>query len=122
MTPTIVCWSEIPVSNLEKAVNFYSTVFKWTMKIDTTGPVPMADFGGTDAPGGGHLYAGKPAVDGSGPTVHMVVPDSLEDAIARCEGAGGKVTSDPIPLPMGRFVYASDPDGNAIGMFEPKAA
>ena len=32
--------------------------------------------------------------------------------------AGGEVMDMIIPLPMGRFAYAHDPDGNSIGLFE----
>ena len=28
----------------------------------------------------------------------------------------------PLDIPYGRFVYIEDPDGNSIGLFEPKAA
>jgi predicted enzyme related to lactoylglutathione lyase len=122
MTPPIVCWSEIPVTDMDKAVAYYNAVFKWTMKIDTSGPNPMADLGGTTDTVGGHLYPGKPATDGNGPTVHIVVPDKLEDTANRVTDAGGMVLCDPITIPAGRFVYTTDPDGNSIGLFEPKAA
>jgi predicted enzyme related to lactoylglutathione lyase len=31
--------------------------------------------------------------------------------------AGGKVVSDPIAIPAGRFAYCLDPDGNSFGLF-----
>ena len=31
--------------------------------------------------------------------------------------AGGKVVSDPISIPDGRFAYTLDPDGNSFGLF-----
>lgn len=119
--PTIA-WTEIPVSDLEKAVSFYNAVFDWQMTIDTTsGPEPTATLGGSMANGSGHLIAGKPA-GGDGPILHIVVRDRLEDAVIRCRKAGGTLTSDIIPIPQGRFVYATDPDGNSIGLYEPKKA
>ena len=67
----------------------------------------------------GHLYPGKPAAKGDGPTIHFAVADKLEDAIDRVWNAGGKVLDiPPITIPTGRFVYALDPDGNSIGLFE----
>ncbi|SFS00569.1 VOC family protein [Yoonia litorea] len=116
----IVVWAEIPVTDLEKSVAFYSKVFGYEMEINNEGPNPMADLGGMQNKSGAHLYPGKPAPD-SGNTVHLALPDSLEDGIARCKNAGGEVVSPPIPLPTGRFVYARDIDGNSIGLFEASA-
>lgn len=56
--------------------------------------------------------------EGRGPTVHLTVPDTLEAAVARVEPAGGKVLSPAIPIPVGRFVYITDPDGNSVGLFQ----
>lgn len=116
----IVVWSEIPVSDMTRAVDFYNEVFGWEMRIDETGPNPMATLGGNMNTAGGHLYPGKPAA-GNGPTVHVAVPDSLEAAVARCKAAGGTVLSEPIAIPPGRFAYALDPDGNSLGLFEAAA-
>ena len=111
-------WSEIPVTDMDRAMTFYSAVFNLDLKKDETGPNPMAMFPTSDMNGiGGNLYPGKPAGDGSGPTVHFVCPDKLEDALARVKGAGGEVVSDIISIPAGRFAYCKDLDGNSIGVF-----
>lgn len=116
----IVVWSEIPVSDMQAGVAFYGAVFGWTMTIDEGGPNPMAIFDGRMDTVGGHLYPGRPAA-GNGPTVHLAVPDRLEDAVERCRKAGGTVIGDIVTIPPGRFVYATDPSGNSIGLFEPAA-
>ena len=36
----------------------------------------------------------------------------------RVKQAGGTVVSPIIQIPPGRFFYATDPDGNSIGLFE----
>ncbi len=122
----VAVWFELPVRDMSKAIEFYNTVFDSGLTLDTSGPNPMANFmvkGGMDGGGvSGHLYPGTPAKDGSGPTVHMIVPDKLEDALARVEASGGEVMPGIIPLPVGRFAYAKDPDGNSIGLFQPSAA
>ncbi|MEM7024510.1 MAG: VOC family protein, partial [Pseudomonadota bacterium] len=58
-----------------------------------------------------------PAADGAGPTVHLASPDQLENALERVKEAGGKVVSDIVSIPVGRFAYCLDPDGNSIGIF-----
>jgi predicted enzyme related to lactoylglutathione lyase len=120
-----VVWSELPVTDMTAAMKFYSSVFDYEMTLDESGPNPMSILpakGGPDGGVAGHLYPGTPAAPGAGPTIHLAVPGKLEDAMERCRKAGGTVRSDPIPLPMGRFAYATDPDGNSIGLFEAPAA
>jgi len=111
-------WTEIPVTDLDRAIAFYNTVFDTALTKDESGPNPMAMFP-IAAPGGvsGHLYPGKPAGEGAGPTVHFACPDKLEDALERVKGAGGKVTSDIVAIPAGRFAYCLDTEGNSIGLF-----
>ncbi len=111
-------WAEIPVTDLDRAMNFYETVFHLDLKKDESGPNPMVFFPTADTGGvAGHLYPGEPVSDGSGPTVHFACPDKLEDALERVSAAGGKVVSDVISIPVGRFAYCLDPDGNSIGVF-----
>lgn len=121
---TSAIWFELPVRDMSKAMAFYGTVFDFELELDTSGPNPMANIltrGGMAGPGvSGHLYPSTPAQDGRGPTVHLAVPDRLEDAMARCAAAGGEVLGPVIEITPGRFAYATDPDGNSIGLFEAK--
>lgn len=111
-------WTEIPVADIDRAIAFYNMVFNTEMKKDDTGPNPMAMFP-TSTPGGvgGHLYPGKPAAEGAGPTVHLACPGKLEDALERVKDAGGQVVSDVFSIPAGRFAYCLDTEGNSIGVF-----
>jgi predicted enzyme related to lactoylglutathione lyase len=116
--PNAAVWFEIPVSDLDAAIAFYSKVCATTLTKEQMGPNVTAIFaynGGVS----GHLYEGKPSGDGTGPTVHLAVPGTLEDAMARCSDSGGTVVSPAIQIPPGRFAYATDPDGNSLGLFEP---
>lgn len=111
-------WAEIPVTDLDRAIVFYDQVFNTALKRDETGPQPMALFPTSSEKGiAGHLYEGKPAKDGAGPTVHMASPDTLEAALERVKTGGGKVLSDIITIPCGQFAYCLDPDGNSIGIY-----
>ena len=116
---TALVWIEIPVADMDRAVEFYSKVFDYDLTIDTSGPNPMAMIPNKSTMGtGGHLYPGKPATDGQGPTPHLAVPGKLEAAMERWTEAGGMVLSPIVTIPPGRFAYAQDLDGNSIGMFE----
>lgn len=116
-----LAWAEIPVSDMAKAQAFYEAVLHLKMAPYEGGANAMASFGAMDQAGvSAHIYPGKPAGDGSGPSVHLTVSDRLEDAMERVKQAGGTVLSEPIPIPYGRFVYILDLDGNSIGLFEMK--
>lgn len=113
-------WAEIPVTDMEKSMAFYIAVTDAALEEDSTGPNPVVMFRPNDPKTGValHLYPGKPAGDGSGPTIHLAIPGTAEEAMARVEKAGGKVVSPVIDIPPGRFFYGLDLDGNSIGLFE----
>ncbi|MEM9199895.1 MAG: VOC family protein [Pseudomonadota bacterium] len=112
-------WTEIPVSDLDRAITFYGAVFSTKLIRQDMGPNETAVFP-TRAKDGvaGHLYEGTPAAGGNGPTLHLALPDRLEAGLDRLRAAGGTVVSEPIEIPDGRFAYCIDPDGNSIGLFE----
>ncbi len=116
-------WAEIPVTDLPRAMSFYADLLGQPLTLEQDAPNPMANFSYDQTGGGtgGHLYPGKPAPAGTGPTVHLAVPGKVEDAMTRCTQGGGQVVSPVITIPPGRFAYALDPDGNSIGLFEPAA-
>ena len=122
MPANALVWGEIPVRDLNCSIAFYETVMHYKITRDDTGPNPIAmlPFEGDGI--AGHLYPGEPAAPGTGPTLHLAVPDNLEATAARCEQAGGTVKSDAITIPPGRFIYVEDPDGNSLGLFEFKKA
>ena len=112
-----VIWVEIPVTDLDKSKAFYGAVLQNELSIEETGPAPTAVFSYAESGVGGHLYVGKPSAVGTGNTVHLSVASPLEEALERVKSAGGKVVSDIITIPPGRFAYCLDLDGNSLGLF-----
>ena len=111
-------WFEIPVSDMTRAKAFYGAVLDTELRDENGGPNPMAIFPATGRESvAGHLYPGKPAADGSGNTIHLRSPEPLEAALDRVRDNGGKVVSEIVTIPAGRFAYCLDPDGNSIGLF-----
>jgi predicted enzyme related to lactoylglutathione lyase len=113
-----VVWFEIPVTDMDRSRAFYGSVLQAPLKMEEGGPNPMAVFAGDgESSVRGHLYPGKPAAQGSGPTVHLASPLPLEDALVRVGENGGQVVSPIVEIPAGRFAYCLDPDGNSFGLF-----
>jgi predicted enzyme related to lactoylglutathione lyase len=50
----------------------------------------------------------------------LALPDNIEDGAKRAADAGATMMGPVIEIPPGRLQYATDPDGNSIGLFEPK--
>ena len=114
----VAVWFEIPVTDMKRSMAFYSEVLGNELRLDETGPNPMAIFSTKDNNSvAGHLYPGKPPAEGAGPTIHLSVAAPLEAAIDRVTKNGGKVVSPTIEIPVGRFAYCVDPDGNSFGLF-----
>jgi len=113
-------WAEIPATDLDRAIGFYNAVLQIEMEKEQMGPDVTAIFRTKDPTKGvaGHIYTGRPAGNGTGPTVHLAAPGKLEKTLERVKTAGGTVISEPVRIPAGRFAYALDLDGNSIGLFE----
>lgn len=118
MPKNTAVWFEIPVTDLDASKRFYEEALSISMRRDDTGPNPMVMFSSMEDMGvSGHLYPGTPAEAGNGNTIHLAVDGTLEDAMGRVKAAGGQVLSPKIDIPAGSFFYATDPDGNSIGLF-----
>jgi predicted enzyme related to lactoylglutathione lyase len=112
-----VVWAEIPVSDMARAKAFYAAVVANDLADQNPGPNPISVFAAKMPQAvSGHIYPGKPAAPGTGPTIHLGV-EALEPAMERVSANGGQVVSPVIEIPAGRFAYCLDPDGNSFGVF-----
>ncbi len=111
-----VVWSEIPVTDLDRARVFYAEVLQCEMRQDNSGPRPIVDIVADSV--AAHLYVGTPAPRGTGVTLHLAVQGTVEDALTRTKSAGGTVILPIITIPQGRFAKIQDLDGNSIGLFQ----
>ncbi|GAB5376222.1 MAG: VOC family protein [Acuticoccus sp.] len=119
MRKDTVVWTEIPVSDMERAKTFYAGLLGAPLVDETGGPNPLAMLPrDSEDVVAGHLYPGKPAAKGTGPTVHLAVSVPLEEAMTRVREGGGEVVSETITIPAGSFFYAIDTEGNSVGVFK----
>jgi predicted enzyme related to lactoylglutathione lyase len=112
-----VVWAEFPVTDMARAKAFYTAVVGAGLADQEGGPNPMSVFASKSQNAvSGHLYPGKPATPGTGPTIHLAV-EEVNLAMERVAANGGQVVSPVIEIPAGRFAYCLDPDGNSFGVF-----
>lgn len=112
------CWDECLADDPAEAANYYGKVFGWTYKEVDMGPSGkywMAKRGELDAAG----IMKKPADVPAPPHWMTYVFVADLDATTRKAGElGGKVLSEPFPVPnIGRVSIIQDSVGAAIGLF-----
>ena len=115
----LIAWVEIPTADFERAVKFYSSVFKLELTpIDCGKDEKMACF----PTGEGAIVSSphaKPSENGA--IVSFTVPDSIEAAILRIEQGNGKVIIPKTKIEaegMGYFALCTDSENNKIGLYE----
>ncbi len=113
-------WAEIPVRDLDKGIAFYAAATGGTLDKVEMGGEAVAVFRVAERGAGvsANLFVGEPGASDRGPVIYLAAEGTLEDAMERTKAAGGRVLSDAVTIPPGRYFYAADPDGNRFGIFE----
>lgn len=120
-------WIEIPVTNMDRAIKFYESVFGFKISRNQMGPLDMGwfPFPGTPdspAPGAGgslvkHDDFYKPSQDGT--LVYFTSQTgNLSDELGRIEAAGGKimVPKTLIAPDYGYMAVFIDSEGNRVAL------
>ena len=128
MTEQALAWFEIPVSDMERAIEFYSKIYD-TQLTEAEVPMPrvriavlpnsiMSEGAAGTKPGGSLITTDyhKPTGAG-GVTVYLNANPDLNLILQRAEAAGGKIICAKSPLPgSGYFGWFIDSEGNYMGV------
>ncbi|SRX93806.1 hypothetical protein MSP7336_02049 [Mycobacterium shimoidei] len=112
-------WIDLTSSDLEKAQDFYGTVFGWTF--ESAGP----DYGGyVNAAKGGHPVAGlmarNPQQQGPDAWTTYFHTGDIDATVSALTEAGGSVYMPPMEVPAKGFMsMATDPGGAFFGLWQP---
>ena len=119
-----ISWFEVPVADMERAINFYNAVFDWDLKIIDAGPLQMAWFPSDDKEygAGGSLVLNEHYTPGSVGILVYFQCDDVLTTTARVEAAGGKVILEKklIAPDVGYMGAAIDSEGNRIAFHSKK--
>ena len=120
MSGDAISWFEIPVRDLNRAQRFYETVLDRKLKPETMGDERMAVFPADEGRAQGCIHLASRPVEPSaaGTRVYLDYTPSLDAALARVPGAGGRITTPKVALPpgMGYFAHVTDSEGNVVGL------
>ena len=111
---------EIGCRDVERAGNFHAELFGWTVG-DVHGTTAAVDTGSDrGVPGAFTALGHEPHRD-----VHVYVEvEHVDTTVERAQAGGGDVVVGPLDIPgdapYGRFAWITDPDGNTVGLLEPR--
>jgi predicted enzyme related to lactoylglutathione lyase len=116
-----VNWFEIPATNFDRAVKFYSTVLATEIKVDAS--IPYGFFPSDENGVGGAIAKGEdyvPATNGAVVYLNVDKPDNIDTVLGRVEAAGGKVLAPKMSIgPNGWIGFLLDSEGNKVGLHAP---
>lgn len=113
-----ISWFEIPVLDLQRAVDFYNRIYEMNMEIVHLNGYSMAFFttaGGT----GGALVMGQGCSPSEcGTLVYLNGGDNLNQVLERIEQAGGRVIMEKSKIndDSGYFALFIDSEGNRLAL------
>ncbi len=133
----VISWFEIPVTDYDRATEFYTTVldreideFENESDAESEGRYGMfrteeGEIGGGLAqmdegyiPENGDTTIPYTPTDEAGPILYLAVDGALDDALAAVEPAGGAVLTGREETGMGGFfAIVADTEGNRVGLF-----
>ena len=118
---------EIPADDIDRAKDFYGSVFGWqlqTMQMDggeytiaMTTPIDEQSQVPTEP---GAINGGMMRREEHTPSpVITIGVDAIDDALQKIASQGGTTVTPRTPIPgMGAFAYFKDPEGNVMGLWE----
>lgn len=113
-----IVWCDIPVLDLDRAVQFYSAVLGQQVKKQTFSETTVGVLPHEDGEVGGCLFIGeqeKPSERGI--LIYLNVNGRLDDALAAVTARGGKVLQPKHPIgPFGFRAVILDSEGNRVAL------
>jgi predicted enzyme related to lactoylglutathione lyase len=113
-----LCWTDIPVIDLDRAITFYSAVLGAPVTLETGGPgVVFGLLPHEDNTSGCLTVGGDNQPSLNGPLIYLSVDGRLEEAVAAVGANGGIVQQPPHQIgPYGYRAVVIDSEGNRIAL------
>jgi predicted enzyme related to lactoylglutathione lyase len=106
---------EIRCRDKEKTKAFFTALFDWTTW--DMGPASMINTGSSMGISGHITSLGhEPHYS----TIFYVSVDDLQAYLTKAESLGGKMLVSPVAWPDGSVAWLADPEGNTVGLWQPK--
>ena len=110
-----ICFFEIGCKDAVATSEFYSSLFDWKL---TSTPTGSHIEPGSGIPGQINSLGHEPHQY----TLFYVQVDDVTSSIQKVQELGGACVVGPVNIPIGTFAWITDPGGNMIGLWQPKAS
>lgn len=113
-----IAWFDVPVTDLDRAIRFYSAVLGSAVTKEQTGSVPIGTLPTPDGQKMGCLVAGaaRPSLDGV--MLWFDVEGRLQEAVAAAEANGGRILGAVHAIGgYGFRAEVRDSEGNRIALY-----
>lgn len=94
----MICWIEIPATNIKRAINFYKSVFNCDFDYQVFNDIGYAFFKGKEDAFKGTLVETKSFKPGDGPLLFFKVEGFMTSALKNVPLFGGKVIQDKVMI------------------------
>ena len=123
MSADTLCWTDIPVTNLDRAIKFYSAVLGREVRKMSEGGFEYGLLPHEEQNASGCLCVGADSVGSenkpsqTGPLIYLSVEGRLDDAVNAVKANGGKVLQDRHQIgPHGFRAVIVDSEGNRTAL------
>jgi predicted enzyme related to lactoylglutathione lyase len=123
MNTNVATWFEIPVTDMQRAKNFYQTMLATTFKDEEMNAYQLAIFAGDEGVVSGMLVLGEhyqPSQTGA--VVYFNGGEDLSVPLDRALQNGGSLLLPKTPIhegDCGYFALLLDSEGNRVGLYSP---
>jgi predicted enzyme related to lactoylglutathione lyase len=117
-------WFELPATDIDRAINFYSTILNNPLRKGEFGGMPHGFFPMDEDGVGGALVLSPNHVpsDDRGVVIYLNAGNDLDGILSRVQGAGGKVVMPKTAIPpQGWIAWIRDIEGNQVGLHQSPA-
>ncbi len=115
-----LCWADLSTPDAEKASQFYSSVFGWTIKPGENDPSGYLHITNGDVPIGGIQPASMRNPHAPPHWLIYILVADCDASAAKATELGGRLLVPPMDIEkVGRFSVISDPQGAVFAIFKP---
>jgi predicted enzyme related to lactoylglutathione lyase len=117
-----VVWTDIPVTNLKRAIDFYSKVLEQSITLEKCEDVEMGVLPHHENVSGCLVAGTNNQPSRTGPLVYLSVEGRLDAAVKAAADLGGEVLEPKHPIgPYGFRAVIVDSEGNRIALHSTKS-
>lgn len=123
MSADTLCWTDIPVTNLDRAIKFYSAVLRQEVRKMSEGGLEYGLLPHEEQNASGCLCVGGDSVGDknqpsqNGPLIYLSVEGRLAEAVQAVKSNGGKALLEKQQIgPHGFRAIVVDSEGNRIAL------